>query len=193
MLNIILMSGLKGSGKDFISELVCDVFDGKIEQLSFAEPLKDIVATTLGISKEALDDFKNNEDLKIETNSYEAKYNLSTNAREILQRFGTEAMKKWFGDDVWVRMLGERLPEHGTVIISDWRFPEEYIGLSKYGNVIKVKVEDLNLKPDSHISENALKDFEYDFVIDNTAKNASILYALKPFLDKINSLMRVEA
>ena len=176
-----MISGLKGSGKDYVSDILCDTL--VCERLTFAEPIKEILATTLGISKEALDEMKNNEDLKI----------LNTNIREILQRFGTDAMQHHFGKDVWIDRLAAQLPKSGVAIVTDWRFKHEYNMLSKYGTVVSVKVMDSNLEQNSHISENDLNDFKFDFEIDNTAKNASILVGLKPLLDEIDTLSRFNA
>lgn len=166
MLKIVMISGYKRSGKDFVSSKLKELIDDSVV-MSIAAPLKDIIATSLDISVEQLDDYKNLGNTLL---TPEATY------RAVLQRFGTEAMKKWFGDDVWIDLFINNLPKDGVVIVSDWRFKSEYnaVKLMRDVDVTTVRVIDKNLFGDGHISEHDLDGFDFDYTLDNTAKDKSI-------------------
>lgn len=168
MLKIILISGYKRSGKDFVANKLHEQIDESVV-MSFAKPLKEIIANTFNITLDKLDDYKNNED-----NIFVQPQFTLGSFRTILQRFGTEAMKKHFGEDVWVDLAISKLPENGVVIFPDWRFMREYEVLSKMYQVYTIRVEDYNLYAGEHSSENALCDFSFDLHIDNTPKDDSV-------------------
>jgi hypothetical protein len=169
----ILINGLKRSGKDFLATNLQNVYGGQI--VHFADPLKQIVATTLSLKIEELDKLKNEEcDIK-------AGNLVISDFRTLLQKFGTEAMKPLFGDDVWVNLLMQQLAtiDDDVVIIPDWRFQREYEVISEVYDVVTVRVVDDNLIADTHISERDLDGFDFDIVINNTHKSGQI--DLKPF------------
>lgn len=172
MNKVIVIRGRKRSGKDTTALMLKEEIEARgysVEIMSFAEPMKDILATTLGISLEQLDDFKNNNnDVYVD---YVTGYDIN-NCRLMLQMFGTEAMKKHFGDDVWVNLTRDKIRKSTAdfVIISDWRFPNEYNVLD---NTINFKVQTVHVvnprvsTSDTHSSEIALDDFECNHRIMN--------------------------
>jgi len=181
MVKIILISGYKRSGKDYITNEIKEAYG--IESLTFATPLKQIMATTLGISVDKLEALKNDPSQKWENSG------VSFSARELLQRFGTDAMKKEFGDDIWTRMLYYNLPSSGVVVVSDWRFKVEYEYLSTRCKVLTVRVTDRNIiNTDQHPSEIELDDFDFDVHIDNTVKNKPHTKKLREIMQKVNGL-----
>lgn len=159
----ILVSGKKRSGKDFFSNLLKKEFNKlgfSVQVIAFADPIKDIISRTLGISRETLDYYKNDQ-----TPIYIGEV-LVSNARSILQSFGTDAMKCHFGDNVWVDLLMARAKQSNAdyVIVPDFRFPEEYLT-----GAITIRVQNNDLpNDDSHRSENSLDDFNFNYVLDNT-------------------------
>jgi len=164
---ILLISGYKRAGKDFVSSEINKMFGGTI--CSFAYHLKHIVANTLDIKMDDLDKWKNEElDLK-------AGNLIISDFRTILQRFGTDAMKMWFGDDVWVELFTKHIPESELVIVSDFRFKSEYEYLTQeFDHIFTIRVNDDNIIPTDHISERDLDDFVFDVVIDNTNKGVGV-------------------
>lgn len=167
MTQIILINGKKRSGKDFFgSELQkrLTAIGKTSEIMSFAEPLKDIMSITLGIQHDKLEKMKNDEaDLGYPTNG--CGYLTINNCRVILQKFGTEGMKKYFGDAVWVNLLSKRAgdSESDYVIVPDFRFKIEAISFL----TVKIKNDDVE-STDTHASETELDDFEFFYEIDNT-------------------------
>lgn len=191
MLKVILVSGLKRSGKDFVSAKMQSLIGGSIV-MAFAEPLKDIIATTMSVSKDELEEYKNNGEhifthSEIYMNDTRDKEPF-TNFRLILQRFGTEAMKKHFGDDVWVHLLATKLPDDGVVIVSDWRFKREFEVLSKLAKVYTVRVDDVNLTTDDlHPSETELEDFNFNVRIDNSNKDDRVFADILHFVQRLSA------
>jgi len=187
---VIMLSGYKRAGKDFVSALLNKrLEDSKI--YSFAEPLKDIIATTLGISLKELELFKNNPtSFLLETSDESRQMHLhTTNYRSVLQIFGTEATKIWFGDTVWSDLFLRQNYVDDYLIISDSRFELEITELRKaYDRVITVKVIDSNIvNTDLHTSETALDRFTFDYYIDNTAKDSSIIEAVDKFVGELTN------
>lgn len=170
MSKIILINGKKRHGKDFIAAMLKDSIEelgSSAEIMSFAEPMKNIISTIFGISLEDLDEYKNNPNqvtLQLFDNYNEV---LVTDFRAILQKFGSEAMKPIFGENVWHDLLIKRADksEADYILVPDFRFPVEDID-----EAIKVKVFNDDIKSDdTHTSETSLDDFKFDYYINNTS------------------------
>lgn len=160
----ILINGKKRAGKDFFAsllyaELVNAGYTAAV--LSFADPIKDIMSVTLNIARDELDEFKNNSVPIYIQNKH------VSDARQVLQNFGTEAMKKYFGEDVWVNLLCAQAEKTNAdfIIVPDFRFFSEHMP----GSVtVRVLNHDVASAADLHRSENELNEFNFDFVLDNT-------------------------
>jgi len=171
---IILINGKKRAGKDFFAEkLQEELYKSQKTSavMSFAKPIKQIIAATFGITEKELEDYKNDtENYGIEINSYpnnQPQVTIEyTNFRKILQNFGTEGMKPIFGDAIWARLLKEKAMESSVdyIIVPDFRFLIEDIG----DVTVKIINEDFDNSSDTHASENELNDFKFDYTIDNT-------------------------
>jgi len=168
MKEIYLVAGKKRSGKDAFATILKKQFESNhksVEIMSFAAPMKDIIAITLGISLQELDDLKNNP---------------AEPHRGYLQRFGTEGMKKYFGEDVWGRLMVSHINRSmaDVIIIPDFRFPEEFRVLtdSWAGPIMTIKINRPSLQDDgdSHPSEHALDNFEFYKVINNNSDLAHL-------------------
>jgi len=170
MLRVILISGKKGAGKDFVAKQL------GYKTLSFAAPIKDIIATTLQISLDTLDAMKND---------------TTTDMRQMLQFFGTEAMHKHFGKEVWVDLACKELDKHSeTVVFTDWRFVTEYELLTARGySVTTLRIDaDVADEADQHESEIALDNFDFDFKFQNFEKLGSENENFKSSISKFQKL-----
>jgi len=178
MKTLILINGKKRHGKDYLCDLLIKLLSTKYgitaARVAFADPIKEIIADTFNVSLEELEDFKNNGDVL-----YEGNDKLEISFRTILQRFGTEAMKKQFGENVWADLgINSAIEiDKDVVIIPDFRFESEYNAAitkaCKDGafNIITVKIyNDDIVSTDTHASETELDSFNFDFKINNTAK-----------------------
>jgi hypothetical protein len=167
-MKVILINGLKRSGKDFSANILLEKLPNS-EKIAFADPIKRILSNTLGISIDEFDNFKNN--------YYDINYDgISLSFRELIQNFG-ESVKNEFGNDIWAKTTKDKIlkSKKDYVIISDFRFLVEYESLKDL-DIVTLKINDNNLQnDDTHISENELNDFKFDYQIDNTKKDPKIL------------------
>jgi hypothetical protein len=186
---IFMVSGLKRCGKDFTSSMLVKTLEHKkieVVRMSFAEPMKKILTGTLGILPSEFEEYKNvPSDFKL-TTSRSGVHLKQTDYRSIIQRFGSEAMKSVFGNDVWTDLMIKRiaLSDVQAVVISDWRFKDEYFGIhSKFQNdimsdtdIVTIRVEREGQVNDSdHISENDLNDLDFDYIINNDGKTSKTI------------------
>lgn len=186
---IFAISGKANSGKDAFADVLYqklmslrdgEVITGDVKVMSFADPLKDILSITLGVPVAVLNLMKRQGDT-IEM------FSVKSTVRQIMQRFGTDAMQKYFGSDVWANMLCERINPDDFVIIPDCRFEAEIDTLDKtFGidRVISIKI--LSEGTDDHISENDIvnkPDKNFDLVFDNHGHTLDLDAAANKVLD----------
>ena len=92
-----------------------------------------------------------------------------TDFREILMKIGNEAIKPVFGNDVWQKIMLEKIEksEADIIIIPDFRFAIEHIP-----NAVTIRINNSDIINDTdHPSETELIDFDFDMSIDNTNYN----------------------
>ena len=159
----ILINGKKRAGKDFFASLLYTelVRAGyTVAVLSFADPIKDIMSVALNCTRDEINEFKNNKAPIYIQNKH------VSDARQVLQNFGTEAMKKYFGEDVWVNLLCSRAEKTNAdiIIVPDFRFFSEHLPGS---TTVRVLNRDTSTS-DAHRSENELNEFKFDYELDNT-------------------------
>jgi hypothetical protein len=105
-------------------------------------------------------------------------------AREFMQFFGTEIMRKMY-EPIWVnRTIKNILTEDSAIsVISDCRFDNEAIALKEQGAKLVLLTRSISNK-DGHASENGFKDFtDFDLVIDNA--NLSVLDTCSQLIEGI--------
>jgi len=195
---IILINGKKRSGKDFSADILQDKLSslGGADKISFATPLKQIIADTFNIPMEDLETFKNDVngygiECKAYPNNQPEVTFLYTNFRTILQRFGTEGMKPVFGKSVWADITYKNSIESDSkyIIIPDFRFYVEHDVFYKPFKEGKIKLVTLKIEnsdvevDDAHASEKELDDFHFDYIIDNTGYTEHLPEYLDSFID----------
>lgn len=190
--HVIGITGPKRSGKDTSAAYLKSMFD--YEPLAFAEPMKDILCLTFGISRDVLDDFKNLMDSHkiLGVESYGAfvededdYVEFTTDMRQVLQRFGTEAMKKHFGTDVWAQKLVQDalMWNMENVVVSDLRFLNEYEYLKEHCEKLTIiRLHKDGLEEDVHSSEQEYKQIPTDYDISNNG-------TLQDLYNKLNKIM----
>lgn len=106
----------------------------------------------------------------LDDNYHTITYNKMT-VRQFLQKLGTDSIRDHLHLNAWVNSLMCDYNTDSKWIISDCRFPNEYQAVKeKNGITIRVNRTDQVLK-DLHISETALDDFKFDYVINNETNN----------------------
>jgi hypothetical protein len=108
-----------------------------------------------------------------------------TMVRQLLQRVGTEAGRGVLGDHVWVDAV-LRVPPGPRVVLTDCRFPEEADAIRSRGGIV-IRIERPGVGPiNSHASELALDDYEFDTVIQNDDSpeqlGIRVLHAVRGFI-----------
>lgn len=170
---VFAICGKANSGKDALANALFErlnalkdnkVITGDVRILSFASPVKDILATTFGVPVAVLNMLKRTDDT-IEV------FGVKSTMRQVLQRFATDACQAYFGKEVWAKMLCDKIEETDFVIIPDCRFATEMDMLDEtFGieRVISIKIESEDT--DDHVSENDLvnkPDRNFDYVFNN--------------------------
>lgn len=195
-MKIIGLCGEKGSGKNTVAEFF--VQSEKFKEIAFAEPLKTMLENITQLEPKYFHDqsFKEKEltsYIEINHEFLDKLYNYVENdwginvdfeqrekidcfagtvcktARELMQVVGTDILRRYVRDDIWVVLLFSRIKEMpGNVIVTDVRFQNERDALKKAGAKLVLIKRPSVTKKDNHISENDLgKDSEYDAIILN--------------------------
>lgn len=158
---IIGVSGRAGAGKDTIAAALRR--DG-FERIAFADPLKRACAIVFGLTHEQTHGR--------EKEIVDLRWGLSP--RQIMQRFGTEAIRDVFGEDVWIKSMAaqiERVRAEGSkrgVVIPDVRFPNEAEAVRAWGGQLWRVVRPDVAAVAEHVSETALDRFQFDVTVHNT-------------------------
>ena len=141
MSQIIGIVGFIGSGKDTVADYLVNFHGYKRE--SFANSLKDAVATVFGWPRELLEGRTKESREWRETRDewWSKRLKQDITPRYVLQYWGTEVVRKGFHDDMWVASLENRLlNSKDDIVITDCRFPNEIKALKNIGaKVLRVK------------------------------------------------------
>lgn len=141
MKKIIGITGLKGSGKDTIGDIICKNFD--FQKVAFADKLKDVVSVLFDWDRKMLSGFTP-EDRAIREQPDEfwsKKFEKDFTPRLALQLMGTEVMRNNLDKNIWVYCLERKLiNEDGNFVITDVRFRNEIEMIRRLGGSI-IRVE----------------------------------------------------
>ena len=142
---VISISGLIGSGKNTVANLICELSPNlNFQRISFAPRLKDTIATLFHYDRDLLEGSSVlSREWRETQDSYW--YNKSNgkikSPRWILQQFGVE-IKKLFCEDFWASIVENEILNHlnQNFILTDTRFPDEIEMLKKHNTFfIEVK------------------------------------------------------
>ena len=180
---IIGICGLIGSGKDTIADHL--VKDHKFVKISFADKLKDTVATLFEWDRDLLDGKTEQSRLwrEQEDHFWSKELKKKVTPRYVLQVFGTECMRDGFYDGIWVSMLKKKVTENPDInwVIPDVRFENEANMIQELGGEVWwVKrgqlpmwfrmYQDIGQKPkDVHASEWAWANTNFDAEFENNS------------------------
>lgn len=138
---IIAINGTIGSGKDTFSQ---SFIDNGYNRMSFAKNLKDSVSSIFGWDREMLEgttpESRKIRELPDEFWCKKLERD-DISPRWVLQNYGTDVLRKYFHDDIWIFSLENDMNKiDGNIIITDCRFPNELKMIrSKNGIVIEVQ------------------------------------------------------
>lgn len=145
---IIGISGYAGSGKDTVGEMLQQLLQKEADTSmgmrtcdikKFADPLREVVSTLLGISIDYTytDMFKTS---PIELPYYKSGTDQIMTGREFLQLIGTDLLRNQLSENVWVNALLAKYRPKNTWIITDVRFPNELKAVHEAGGIV-IRIE----------------------------------------------------
>lgn len=157
---IIGIAGYKGSGKDTAGSVLIDKYG--FEKISFAAPMKDLVAQMFNIDRFMLE----GSDCKMRALREDPKFGAyGMSGRKLLQEIGT-GLRDIVSPNIWVDMALKNCIDDENYVITDVRFPNEVEAIhNKGGFVIGIKRPGFN--GDGHISEHSLDDIALPYIINN--------------------------
>lgn len=135
---IVGICGLIGSGKGTVADFL--VNDKGFIKLSFADKLKDSVATLFDWPRELLEgDTEESRQWREQEDTFWSKeLNEPVTPRFVLQLYGTECMRNGFYDGIWVSFVKKKILDNPkqNFIIPDTRFPNEINVLHELGGEV---------------------------------------------------------
>ena len=222
--DLIAISGIKGSGKDTATHMLQYLlnspklfrnyfwykiglrFPNKWKIISFAKPLKKVLAIILSVDSKKFNDrdFKENHFVNLDNFRIVEKYLLDSDdilsdnkftkliktgeplpidtwlsIRQLMQYAGTEMAQKYLGRNVWINAT---LKNAKKCIVSDLRFKKEFEEVKLRDGVI-IYIKRYSAKPGSHASEREMVDLynqdKFDYVIDNNGSLKDLFNNLK--------------
>lgn len=142
------------------------------QHTSFAKALKSCLSVILN---KDLDKFEN---ISFKNSRIDWLNNMTV--RELLQKFGT-AIRNEVCDDFWVKVCLKNCTE--DCIISDVRFESEAEGIRDINGII-IRINRDGAGAGNHISEIALDNYSFDYIIDNNGTEEDLLFKVKKFCEE---------
>jgi hypothetical protein len=178
---IIGLSGKRGSGKDTVATFIQDGEKfWKIKK--FASKLKSIAALLTGLSE---NDMYSQEGKAIFLPDW------GMTVGEFQQKLGTEAIRNGLHSQAWVLALLADYNSEEDWLITDCRFPNEAEAIKAQGGVV-IRVEGNpagiqgdGTRDDSHPSETALDDYQFDYTIQNNSTLDQLEYNVLVLMGKV--------
>ncbi len=173
---IVGLSGKCHSGKDTAAELIQKLMpEERWIPLSFAYRLKVMVAALTGTTIE--------QNLSIEGKEY-VPPGFSDSLGALQQKLGV-ALRESIDPNIWVNIALAEANNYNRVIITDVRFPNEFVRIKERGGII-IRIEGdpagkraCSKRDMNHISETALDNgFQFDAVIHNNGSKEEFAKAL---------------
>ena len=195
---IIGICGLIGSGKGTVADILVE--NHNFEKLSFADKLKDGVASVFAWDRDMLEGDTDRSRIwrEKEDEFWTNEVGTPVTPRLVLQLFGTDCMRNGFFDGIWVSLVKQKILENPDKnwVIPDVRFPNEVKMIqSVQGQVWQVRRGELpswflekrdnSIEPkDVHASEWAWidKDSAFEQIIQNDG-------SLEELLEKIQKIL----
>ncbi len=145
---IIGICGFQSSGKDSIAKFLIEQYG--FQKLSFAGALKDVVSIMFVWPRTKLEGLtpEDREWRNVVDPWWAETLDIpQLTPRYILQHFGTDLFRKHFHQDIWVKIVENKLKqltkEGINVVITDCRFENEINLITKYGGKIVKVYRDL--------------------------------------------------
>ena len=195
---IIGICGFQSSGKDTIADYL--IKEHGFIKLSFASKVKDVISNMFGWPRDKLEGLtKEDREWREQIDPWWA---ISLNMpllspRYAMQYFATDLFRNHFNQNIWVKILENKLNKYDNIVISDCRFKNEITMIQKNGGkIIQVhrnmpkwfykyrQGEEVPEIYQLHISELEWIKCYYDYDIINDGNIGELNNKIKCILDK---------
>lgn len=181
-MRIIGLSGYARVGKDSVAAIL---FGHGYQRKAFADPLYHAL-TLLNPHLKYKNEYFPLQDL-IAWHGWDNIKEFAPQARELLQRLGTEVGRNTLGEDIWVNTAMNWLNPDGRYVFTDVRFPNEAKAILARGGFV-VRIDRPGFGPaNSHISEVGLNDWPCDGHIVNSGTLADLAVQVEGVLLSLDS------
>lgn len=173
---LIGIAGKAQAGKDTCADYIMQHL--MYEKASFADPLKTMLATGLGLTKEQL--------YGDQKEAIDERYHCSP--RYLMQTLGTEWGRNKIGEDIWINAMRDFVcSNEGSYIIPDVRFEGEAKFIRENGILIHVEGGFRGNKNDQHVSERGINKIYSDSISnsDIIIKNTGTIKAYYDMIDEV--------
>ena len=166
MIGLVGLSGYAGSGKDAAAQVL---LEAGYERRAFADKLRAMAYELNPIIPIKGQMYRLGR--LVDAYGWEHCKREYPEAREILQRLGTEAGRKVLGENVWVRATLNDLgvdvlfATGPKVVVTDVRFPNEAAAIQRLGGKVYRVQRPGVTAINAHPSETALDDFPFDEIL----------------------------
>ena len=175
--NLLFIGGKANSGKDVVANYLIGKTTNHYSKLAFADSLKEFCSEKYNIPKYLFYTQLGKQSL----------YNKNISLRDILIK--EAALKRYENEDYWIKQVAIKInnSKHNNIIISDFRYPNEYYNLRKYLNFkVSIKtiqvIRDLSYNIDDP-SENSLNDFKFDIILKNNESYKDLYNKIDLFIN----------
>lgn len=203
-MTIIGICGFQSAGKDTMADYLIN--NHGFIKLSFASVLKDIVSIIFSWDREKLEGITDEDRIWREQVDlwWSSELNIpQLTPRYILQTFGTQLFRNHFHNDIWSKVIKNKLRilKNNNIVITDCRFANEIEMIRSYGGIIIHIYRKLPLWFESykngihisseidniHISELIWIREKFDYEISNTENKEKLYEKIKNLYLKINN------
>lgn len=144
-------------GKDTAGSYIASKYN--YSQDAFARNLKNAASHIFGFTQAQLEG---------DEKEIQMPYWNGLSPRMILQRLGTDCLREFFGQEIWVNSFHQRTQDIKNLVVTDVRFPNEAAYIKRRGGILINITKSNTPKVAGHSSEVAMDKFnDWDYTITN--------------------------
>lgn len=175
------LSGWARAGKDSVASVLVENYG--YTRVSFADPMREALRR-LSPSIQVGEMSNISLATAVSGLGWEELKEVSPDIRGLMQRMGTEVGREMFGENFWVDLAIDRIPDGSKVVFADVRFPNEAQAIKQLGGQVWRVTRDGIEPANGHISEHALDDYsEFDQVVLNNGSLEDLEISVKNLLN----------
>jgi hypothetical protein len=175
------LSGWARTGKDTVASVLVENYGYK--RVSFADPMREALRR-LSPNIRLADMSSVPLASAVHGMGWEDLKGMSPDVRELMQRMGTEVGRDMFGQNFWVDLAINNIPDGSKVVFADVRFPNEAEAIKALGGEVWRVMRSGVGPANDHISEHALNDYHaFDQLLSNNGSLEELAEKVKNIMD----------